>query len=94
LAKAALYTLNGLSPSETSSPSQTCDGTYKLSQSILAASGFVQSELPEIFGVLRSKGGCCHCEILYNVAGSSRLKAQYWRSKAEGLENPKKHLDG
>jgi hypothetical protein len=27
-------------------------------------------------------GGCCDCEILYNVAGESRLKSRYWKAEA------------
>jgi hypothetical protein len=29
----------------------------------------------------------CDCEILYNVAESSRLKAKHWRGVAEGLND-------
>jgi hypothetical protein len=32
------------------------------------------------------QGGFCDCEILYNVAEQSRLKAEYWMAKAEGLK--------
>jgi hypothetical protein len=65
-------------------PAQDCDGTYKLSESILNAAGFDRPALDDIFAVLQSKGGCCDCEVLFNVAETSRLKANYWRSRAEG----------
>ena len=75
---------NILSPGNDSSPAQTCDGTFRLSESVLLGCGFVRGDLDDIFAVLRSKGGCCDCEVLYNVAETSRLKAKYWRSQAAG----------
>jgi Protein of unknown function (DUF2695) len=77
--------LDGLmSPADNSIPSQGCEGSYKLSESILVTAGFGRAELDEIFAVLQSKGGCCDCEVLHNVAETSRLKANYWRSRAAG----------
>ena len=73
-----------LSPEDNSSPSQNCDGTYNLSVLILLGAGFERHDIGDIFAVLRSKGGCCDCEVLYNVAETSRLKAKYWRSRAIG----------
>jgi len=58
-----------------------CHGDHRLSEAILRASEFDATELVDIFEVLRSKGGSCDCEILYNVADQSRLKAEYWRGK-------------
>jgi hypothetical protein len=51
-------------------------------ESILVAAGFDRAELEDIFAVLQSKGGCCDCEVLYNVAETSRLKANYWLGRA------------
>jgi hypothetical protein len=82
-----------LCPREDSHQREGCRGNYKLSESVLLASEFERTDMDDIFGVLRSQGGCCDCEILYNVAESSRLKAEYWRSRAERLENPIKHLN-
>ena len=68
-----------------SSPSQGCDGTYKLSESIFLVSGFERDDLDDkFFAVLQSKGGCCDYEALHNVAETSRLKATYWRGRAAG----------
>jgi len=78
-----------LSPEGNSSPTQFCDGSYKISESILSASGFDQDELDDIFAVLGSEGGFCDCEVLYNAAESSRLKSNYWRSQASG-QSPKR----
>jgi hypothetical protein len=81
-----------LSPEDNSTPSQSCDGKHGLSESILFASGFERDELDDILAVLQSKGGCCDCEVLYNVAETSRLEAQYWRRRAEGLQKPIRHV--
>ena len=82
-----------LCPTDDSHPRRTCDGGYALSESVLLTSGFEQTDFADIFGVLSSKGGCCDCEILYNVAESSRLKSEYWRRRAQGLKNPVKHSE-
>lgn len=73
-----------LSPEGNSTPPQNCDGTFRLSESILLASGFERDALDDIIVVLQSKGGFCDCEVLYNVAETSRLKAKYWRSQVAG----------
>jgi hypothetical protein len=39
-------------------------------------------DLEDILAVLHSLGGCCDCEILYNVAEESRLKSEYWIARA------------
>ena len=74
-----------LSPEGGLTPAPSCDGTFQLSESILKA-GFDHAELADIFAVLQYKGGFCDCEILYNVAETSRLKASYWRSQAAGQD--------
>jgi len=77
---------NLLCPEDNSPPSQHCDGTYKLSKSSLLAkdSELDRNVLDDVFAVLKSKGGCCDCEVLYNVPEESRLRARYWRSRATG----------
>ena len=58
------------------------DGTYAVSTAILQLLGFELQDTEEILQVLKSRGGCCDCEILFNVAENSRLKAEYWRQRA------------
>jgi len=82
-----------LCPKDGSPHREGCRGDFKLAESVLLALEFKRTDLDDIYGVLRSKGGCCDCEILYNVAESSRLKAKYWRRVADGLDNPIRHLD-
>ena len=80
-----------LCPKDGSEARQGCGLDCKLSESILLASGFDASDLVDIFDVLRGQGGFCDCEILYNVAKSSRLKAEYWRDQARGQDGLARH---
>ena len=73
-----------LCPRDGSSPRE-CSGDYRLSEPILRDAGHDPEAVQEVFDVLLSQGGCCDCEILYNVAESSRLKANYWRNR---VHNP------
>ena len=71
-----------LCPKGQSHPQAQCCGSFALSESVLHECGFQSDEdLADIIGVLRYRGACCDCEVLYNVAESSRLKAAYWRSQ-------------
>jgi len=63
-----------------------CDHTFTHSTVILQSLGFDQNDITEILQVLQRKGGCCDCEVLYNVAGDGRLKAIYWKSRVESRE--------
>lgn len=72
-----------LSPRDASRPRQECDGTYRLSESILPEFTVDNAELADILAVLSRNGACCDCEVLYNVAESSRLKAKYWQKRPE-----------
>jgi hypothetical protein len=38
-------------------------------------------EIEDVLAVMRFSGGCCDCEILYNVAEESRLKSEYWKAR-------------
>ncbi len=81
-----------LSPHDGSRPSDRCYADYRLSEPILRISGFDAADITDIFDVLRSQGGSCDCEILYNVAELNRLKAQYWREQARTLRDRTKHV--
>ena len=83
-----------LSPNEPTPQREVCVGDYELSRRILQESGFDSDDMRDIFSVLKAQGGLCDCEILYNVAESSRLKSGYWKSRAEGIETKPKHPVG
>ena len=76
-----------LCPKDESQPRATCSGTFDISKSILRGLGQVEEDLRDIFAVLKAQGGCCDCEILYNVSDSNRLKAKYWRAQAAKLDS-------
>ena len=73
-----------LCPEDTSCPPARCDGSYSVSRAILAEAGHDTAAIEDVIGVLSSMGGCCDCEILYNVAEDSRLRSDYWKVKAAG----------
>jgi hypothetical protein len=79
-----------LCPSKDSKPRKCC-GDFTLSEPILREAGYDSEAVQDIFDVLRSQGGCCDCEILYNVAESSRLKANYWRARAHDRHSQSSH---
>jgi hypothetical protein len=54
----------------------------------MAQLGFDPDEISEIAQVLSARGGCCDCEILFNVAEESRLKSEYWKAKAVQTSQP------
>ncbi len=72
---------SGLSPAQ-------CGGHYELSENILRSAGYDPEAVVDIFAVFRSQGGCCDCEILYNVAEKSRLKAKFWPRRAHDMSRP------
>jgi len=72
-----------LCPKEKSRAREVCQGNYSLSKRVLDLAGFDPTDVEDIFDVLRSQGAGCDCEALYNVAESSRLKAEYWRTSLD-----------
>jgi hypothetical protein len=67
-------------------------GDYRNAKRLLLSHGFDESEFSDVFGVLASRGGYCDCEILYNAAESSRLKAEYWKAQARNSQpGPPQH---
>lgn len=68
-----------------------CNGDYTISERLLRAKNFDAEDLDDIFEVLKSRGGFCDCEILYNAVETSRLKATYWRARADGAPAPNPH---
>jgi hypothetical protein len=62
-----------------------CNGTHAISVIVLGQLGLDSDEIADIIRVLFSIGGCCDCEILFNIAGASRLKSEYWRARATSI---------
>lgn len=82
-----------LSPRGDSGQREVCGGDHTISKRILEAAGFNLDDMGDILAVIRAQGACCDCEVLYNVAESSRLKAEYWKSRARGTEAKPKHSE-
>jgi hypothetical protein len=68
-----------LCPARVDSLRHECSGDFRHSKLALEKSGFAESDWSDVFHVLMDEGGFCDCEILYNVASESRLKANHWR---------------
>jgi hypothetical protein len=81
-----------LCPADASHPRQQCHGDYRHARAALVARGFREDELFDVFHVLMARGGYCDCEILYNAVEVSRLKAEYWRARAEEIEPYNPHV--
>ena len=75
-----------LCPRDTSHPRPQCHGDFRHARAILLARGFKEPELFDVFNVLMARGGYCDCEILYTAVDESRLKAEYWKARAEQIE--------
>jgi hypothetical protein len=76
-----------LCPQDAAERRERCHGDYRHAKSLLADSGFRESEYFDVFHVLMAQGGFCDCEILYNVAETSRLKSTYWEKREERHEH-------
>jgi hypothetical protein len=59
---------------------EVCAGDYTLAKRVLQAGGFDSADWEDIFMCSGRKAHVVNCEIVYNVAEASRLKAQYWKS--------------
>jgi hypothetical protein len=71
-------------PSNSNAQPQTCKGDFRQAKQALQTCGFEELDWSDVFHVLMGRGAFCDCEILYNAAEESRLKAQYWRMKHDG----------
>lgn len=83
-----------LCPADGTAVHQECRGDFTLSESVLRQSGFNSEDVADILDVLRFHGACCDCEVLCNVAETSRLKAKYWRNSLQDTERKRvSHAD-
>jgi hypothetical protein len=76
-------------PVDPSNQDARCGHSFDHSVSILQDLGMDSEDVNDVLAVLKSKGGCCDCEVLYNVVEESRLKAQYWKERAAELTTDK-----
>lgn len=78
-------------PLEALTPAVICHGDYRHAREIASECGYSDDDMEDILGVLKRRGGCCDCEILYNAVETSRLKAKYWRARANDIEDSLPH---
>jgi hypothetical protein len=71
-----------MSPADPKIQSRPCQHDYSMLMHALNCAGYSDEDREDVVLVLQSLGGCCDCEILYNVAEDSRLKSRYWKTKA------------
>lgn len=75
------------SPQDDSKLPAKCEGSFAIAVGILRSLDMDSDDISDVLAVLRSKGGCCDCEVLYNVAEEGRLKTKYWKSRHAGLQS-------
>jgi hypothetical protein len=68
-------------------PPEQCSGDFRHAKRTLQHSGLDESDWSDVFHVLMGQGAFCDCEILYNATTESRLKSQYWRSRAHNTRS-------
>jgi hypothetical protein len=72
-------------PSDPLQARARCEHSYANTLAILTQFGMDSDEVEDVLAVMRFSGGCCDCEILYNVAEESRLKSEYWKARHKEL---------
>ena len=68
-------------PEESDQVRARCGYSFANSTGILREVGMDADDIDDVLAVLRLKGGGCDCEVLYNVAQKSRLKAKHWKAR-------------
>lgn len=77
---------DAMCPAEAGRTPGQCWGDFRNTIPILHNCRITEDELLDVLHVLMLQGGFCDCEILYNVVEENRLKAEYWKARAAGLE--------
>lgn len=79
-----------MSPENNAISPEPCHGDFRLTKQILEERGFSRrSEIDEVSDIchtLMFQGAYCDCEVLYNVAEESRLKAKYWNNRTHSFK--------
>jgi len=66
---------------------RTCFGDFRHAKQTLQLCGFEELDWSDVFHVLMGQGAFCDCEILYNAAVESRLKARYWKRRSHEIDS-------
>jgi Protein of unknown function (DUF2695) len=66
-----------------------CNHDFTHATSLLIEAGYTEEDRQDIFAVMKSLGGFCDCEILYNALEESLPKERYWKARAAELKQNK-----
>jgi hypothetical protein len=80
-------------PADPSGEPTRCGHSFEISVGILRELGMDSDDVEDVLAVLSSRGACCDCEVLYNVAEESQFKSQYWKARALNLGKSNPHSD-
>lgn len=80
-----------LCPPDSSQAPAKCHHSFAVSREILRALEMDSEAIADALAVLSARGAYCDCEVLYNVAEESRLKANYWKQRTSEIERDRRH---
>ncbi|MBB5065045.1 DUF2695 domain-containing protein [Granulicella mallensis] len=66
-----------------------CKHDFTHATALLIKAGYTAEDREDIFAVMRSRGGFCDCEILYNALEESLPRERYWKTRAAELKQNK-----
>ena len=73
---------NRLCPADSSHARAWCQGGFELTARLLGEAGVEPEQVEPILLELASNGSSCDCGVLFNSAKESRLKTEYWLTRA------------
>jgi hypothetical protein len=72
-------------PNDPEAAPRTCNHSFANAIEVLSTFGMDSDKTADVLAVMKVQGACCDCEILYNVAEESRLKAKRWKAEYQRL---------
>ncbi len=71
-----------LCPAESTHARAWCLGGFELTARLLSEAGIEPERIEPILQELAGNGSSCDCGVLFNTAQQSRLKTEYWLTRA------------
>lgn len=72
---------------ESPDPCRLCNHSFEFATALLAEDGHDERAQEDVFAVMRSRGGFCDCEIIWNVAENSPVTESYWRARESAIND-------
>jgi hypothetical protein len=69
-------------PADSTHARAWCQGGFELTARILSEAGIEPEQVEPILQELSANGSSCDCGVLFNAAQESRLKTEYWLTRA------------